>query len=211
MVPALGMNVSGQPPSDHFALTVPFERLLQDRVCRSRLDARCRDSHFVPAQINNVVRRRADDANSAPEISLLPILSLDQANRIISAALAEGLRLGLKPLSVAVLDSGGHLVAFQRQDGASTLRPQIAAAKAGGALALGVSSRKIAEMAGERPAFIGSLAGLSPCGVIPAAGGVIVIGEGGRPIGAVGITGDTSDNDETCAVAGIVAVGLIAQ
>lgn len=138
-------------------------------------------------------------------------ITLVQANAVIAAAFAKAAELRLKPLSVAVLDAGGHLIAFQRQVGASTLRPQIAAGKAGGALALGVSSRKIAEIAAERPTFIASLGVLSPAGIVPAAGGVIVVDDEGLPIGAVGITGDTSDNDETCALAGIHAAGLKPQ
>lgn len=138
-------------------------------------------------------------------------ISLEQANAICRAALAEGLRLGLKPLTVAVLDSGGHLIAFQRQDESSTLRPQIACGKAGGALALGISSRKIGAMAQERPSFVTSLGPISPHGVIPAAGGVIIGGPDGQPLGAVGVTGDTSDNDELCALAGIRAAKLIPQ
>lgn len=138
-------------------------------------------------------------------------ISLDLANRIIAAAFEEGRRLGLKPLSVVVLDAGGHMIAFQRQDGASTLRPQIASAKASGALALGISSRKIGDMAAERPSFVASLGPIAAHGIVPAAGGVIVVGEDGAPIGAVGITGDTSDNDEACALAGIAAAGLTAQ
>lgn len=138
-------------------------------------------------------------------------ISLDQARTVIAAALARGKELGLKPLSVAVLDAGGHLIAFERQDGASNLRPQIAAGKASGALALGVSSRKIGEMAVERPTFIAALGPVAQAGIIPAAGGVIVVGDDGLAIGAVGITGDTSDNDETCALAGIAAAGLTAQ
>jgi uncharacterized protein GlcG (DUF336 family) len=136
---------------------------------------------------------------------------LDQANAIITAALAKGKELNLKPLSVAVLDAGGHLIAFQRQDGASTGRLQIATAKASGALALGVSSRKIGDMAADRPIFIASLGPILPHGAVPAAGGVIVVGTDGLPIGAVGITGDTSDNDEICTLAGIAAAGLAAQ
>jgi uncharacterized protein GlcG (DUF336 family) len=135
-------------------------------------------------------------------------LTLSHANAIINAAFAKGQALGLKPLSVAVLDPGGHMIAFQRQDGSSTLRPQIAAGKAGGALALGVSSRKIGEMAAERPSFVASLGPISPHGIIPAAGGVLVAGAGGAVIGAVGVTGDLSDNDELCALAGIEAAGL---
>jgi uncharacterized protein GlcG (DUF336 family) len=135
-------------------------------------------------------------------------LTLAHANTIVEAAFAKGHALGLKPLSVAVLDAGGHLIAFQRQDGASTLRPQIAAGKAGGALALGASSRKIGEMAAERPSFVASLGAIAPHGVIPAAGGVLIAGAGGAVIGAVGVTGDLSDNDEACALAGVEAAGL---
>jgi uncharacterized protein GlcG (DUF336 family) len=138
-------------------------------------------------------------------------ISLDQANAVIAAAFAKGRELALNPLSVAVMDAGGHLIAFQRQDGASTLRPQIACGKAGSALALGVSSRKISDMAGERPGFIASLGAISPHGLIPAAGGIIVVDDNGVPIGAVGITGDTSDSDEVCTFAGIAAVGLKSQ
>ena len=137
-------------------------------------------------------------------------IDLAQANIILTAAFAKAAELGLKPLTVAVLDAGGHLIAFGRQDGSSTLRPQIAMAKAGGALALGVSSRKIGDMAAERPSFVASLGPIAPLGVVPAAGGVIVVDADG-PIGAVGVTGDTSDNDETCALAGIAAAGLTAQ
>ena len=139
----------------------------------------------------------------------MPNLSLDQANRIVTAALAKGQELGLKPLCVVVLDAGGNPLALQRQDGASTLRPQIAIGKAAGALGLGLSSRKIGEMSIERPTFIASLTNLTPHGLIPAAGGVIVAGDEG-PLGAVGVTGDTSDNDELCALAGISAAGLLA-
>jgi uncharacterized protein GlcG (DUF336 family) len=138
-------------------------------------------------------------------------IRLQQANQIIAAAFAKAEEAGMKPLSVAVLDAGGHVIAFQRQDGASFARLQIAHGKAAGALALGVSSRKVSDMAIERPWFIGALASSAPHPVIPAAGGVIVTDEDGTPIGAVGVTGDTSDNDEICALAGIAAAGLQAQ
>jgi uncharacterized protein GlcG (DUF336 family) len=138
-------------------------------------------------------------------------ITLDQANRAIAGAIAKGAALKLKPLSVVVLDPGGHVIAFQRQDGASTMRFEIAVGKAAGALALGVSSRKIAEMAAERPSFVASLGPLAPHGVIPAAGGVLVVDGSGNILGAVGITGDTSDNDEACALAGIEAAGLKVQ
>jgi uncharacterized protein GlcG (DUF336 family) len=137
-------------------------------------------------------------------------LSLEQANRIIAATLAKARELALKPMGVAVVDAGGHLVAFAREDRTSTLRPQIALGKAAGAIALGISSRKIADMAAERPSFIAALGHVAPNGIIPAAGGVLIAGEGGQTIGAVGVTGDTSDNDELCALHGIAAAGLAA-
>lgn len=135
-------------------------------------------------------------------------ITLEQANVILTSTLKEGRVLGLKPLSVAVLDPGGHLVAFAREDGSSNLRPQIATAKASGALALGVNSRIIGEMAIERPTFVSAAAGLNSAGIVPAAGGVLVRDAGGQVIGAVGVTGDTSDNDEKCALAGIAAASL---
>lgn len=134
-----------------------------------------------------------------------------QARAIIDAAFDKGEALNLKPLSVVVLDPGGHLIAFERGDGASLMRAQIATGKAAGALALGLSSRKIADMAAERPSFIASLGPIAPGGVVPAAGGVIVVDGTGNPLGAVGVTGDTSDNDEIAALAGIAAAGLTAQ
>ena len=138
-------------------------------------------------------------------------VTLDQANTIIAGAFAKGKELNSKPLACAVLDSGGHLIAYQRQDGASTGRLQIASGKAAGALFLGLSSRKIGEMAAERPVFVTSLAAVAPAGVIPAAGGVILVDDKGMTLGAVGISGDLSDNDEICALAGIAAARLTAQ
>ena len=137
-------------------------------------------------------------------------ISLEQAQTVITGALKEARSLNLKPISVAVLDAGGHMIAFAREDGSSNLRPQIATAKASGALALGVSSRTIGEMAIERPTFINAAAGLNPAGIVPAAGGVLVKDANGAVIGAVGVTGDTSDNDELAALAGIKAAGLAA-
>ncbi|HYC04958.1 MAG TPA: heme-binding protein [Azospirillaceae bacterium] len=134
-------------------------------------------------------------------------LTLDLADRIADGVLAAGREKGLKPLTVAVLDPGGHLVVLKRQDGSSTLRPEIATGKAASALALGVSSRRVAEMAAERPVFVAALGGIAPKGMIPAAGGVLLQGAGGV-IGAVGVTGDTSDNDEACALDAIRACGL---
>lgn len=138
-------------------------------------------------------------------------ISLKQAQTAVNAALAKGAEMQLKPLCVAVLDAGAHLIALGRGDGASNLRPQMAMAKASGALGLGFSSRRIGEMAAERPTFIATLAGLNPDGLLPVAGGVLIVDEAGHTLGAIGISGDTSDNDEVCALAGIAAAGLRAQ
>ena len=135
-------------------------------------------------------------------------LTLGQTNALIEAALAHGAELGLKPLAVAVLDAGGHLIACQRQDGASNMRVKLAAGKASGALALGVSSRKIGDMALERPHFIAAVDTMSEGGMVPAAGGVIIADAAGTILGAIGVTGDTSDNDEACALAAIEHLGL---
>jgi uncharacterized protein GlcG (DUF336 family) len=138
-------------------------------------------------------------------------LTLAHAQAIATETLRKGRELTLKPLTVAVLDAGGHTVLLLREDGASNLRPEIAIGKASGALALGISSRKIAEMAQDRPTFVSSLSGITAGGIIPAAGGVIIVDAANAPIGAVGVTGDTSDNDEICTLAGIAAAGLTAQ
>ena len=138
-------------------------------------------------------------------------ITLAQANAVIAGAFSKGAELRMKPLSVVVTDAGGHVIAFQRSDGSSFGRLQIALGKAAGALALGVSSRKVGEMAVDRPWFVGAFASAAPHPVVPAAGGVIVLGAEGQPIGAVGVTGDTSDNDEAAARAGIAAAGLSAQ
>ena len=135
-------------------------------------------------------------------------LSLTQANALIEAAFANGAALGLKPLTVTVHDPGGHLIACQRQDGASNMRVKLAGGKACGALALGVSSRTIGDMALDRPHFVAAVDTMSEGGMVPAAGGVIVCDGEGTILGAIGVTGDTSDNDEACALAAIAKLGL---
>ena len=137
-------------------------------------------------------------------------LSLDTANTIIASAFAKGAALGMKPLSVAVLDAGGHLIAFARQDGSSNLRFKIAEGKAAGAIALGMGSRAIFERAQQQPYFVGALNGLMDGSMVPVPGGVLVM-DGGTLIGGVGVTGDTSDNDEIAAIAGIEAAGMTAN
>ncbi|NTS32479.1 heme-binding protein [Phyllobacterium sp. BT25] len=138
-------------------------------------------------------------------------ITLSKANSIIKAALAKGAEGGMRPLSVAVLDAGGHLKAFQKQDGSSMLRFEIAFGKAYGALAIGAGSRTVEKFAKERPHFMEGLVASSGGNVIPVAGGVLVKNAKGEVIGAVGISGDTSDNDETAAIAGVEAAGFVAD
>lgn len=138
-------------------------------------------------------------------------LTLEQASTIVDAALAAGRAAGLAPLTVAVLDDGGHLKAFKKEDGASVMRYEIAVGKAWGAVGFGKPSRAIAGIAEERPAFMNALVAASGGRLIPVPGGVLVRDSDGDLIGAVGVTGDTSDNDEVAAVAGIEAAGLTAE
>ncbi|WP_294643319.1 heme-binding protein [uncultured Aureimonas sp.] len=137
-------------------------------------------------------------------------LTLDTARRIVEAARAKGRELGLKPLTVAVLDAGGDLLVLEREDGASPLRPAIAIGKANGAVQMGMGSRALWKRAEEQAYFINAMNTLTSGSLVPVPGGVL-IRDGGKVVGAVGITGDTSDNDEAAASAGIEAVGLTAD
>lgn len=138
-------------------------------------------------------------------------LTLDTAREIIAATRAAGREHGLKPLSVAVLDAGGHLVAFEREDGSSTHRFQIAHGKAHGAIAIGVGSRQLNAMAEDRPYFIAAANAAVGGALVPVPGGVLVCDDDDTVIGAVGASGDTSDNDEAAILAGLDAVGLTAK
>ena len=138
-------------------------------------------------------------------------LKLEQARKIIATAFKKSAEMKLKPLTVAVLDAGGAVVALERSDGSSRMRPEIAAGKANGAIALGMGSRAIFKRAQEQPFFIQSMNALAGGVLVPVPGGVLIRDDSGAIVGAVGITGDTSDNDEACAVAGIEAVGLKAD
>jgi uncharacterized protein GlcG (DUF336 family) len=141
-------------------------------------------------------------------------VTLEQATTIVQAALARGRELGCAPLAVAVLDAGGHLKAFAREDGAGIVRPQIAVGKAWGALGMGFGSRTLARRVAEQPqqqAFFGALNAMSEGRVVPAAGGVLIRDAAGAVLGAVGISGDVSDKDEACALAGVAAAKLVAD
>ena len=137
--------------------------------------------------------------------------TMDVALELCRRALAEGRQRGLAVLTAAVLDAGGHLMALLRSDGSSLLRPQIAVAKAWGVLAMGFGGREIARRAGLQPAFYAALSDLSAGQMIPVPGGVLVRDAQGALLGAIGVTGDTSDNDELCAVAAVRALGLVAD
>ena len=133
-------------------------------------------------------------------------LSLQQATTIVEAALGKARETSCAPLAVAVLDGGGHLKAFAREDGAGIIRPQIATGKAWAALGMGVGSRTLGRRVAEQPqqqAFFSALNAMSQGRVVPAASGVLIRDAGGSAIGAVGISGDVSDKDEACALAGI--------
>ena len=139
------------------------------------------------------------------------MLTIEVASRIVDAALAEGVLRGFQPLCVVVLDAGAHAVALKRGDGASIYRPEIATAKAAGCLGMGFGGREIARRAAATPGFIAALNGIFPKGILPVPGGVLIRNSDGVLLGAVGISGDTSDNDELAAVAGIPAAGLVAE
>ncbi|MFN0263247.1 GlcG/HbpS family heme-binding protein [Tepidamorphus sp. 3E244] len=137
-------------------------------------------------------------------------LTLDKAREIIDAALKGARERNLKPVTVAVLDAGGSLKAMAREDETSPMRPDIAFGKANGAIALGLGSRALFNRAQEQPYFIQAMNALADGKLVPVPGGVL-IRENGAIIGAVGITGDTSDNDEACAIAAIEAAGFNAD
>jgi uncharacterized protein GlcG (DUF336 family) len=138
-------------------------------------------------------------------------VTLAQASTIVDVALKKGRDTDCAPLTVAVLDAGGHLVAFKREDKSGILRYDIANGKAWGALGMGFGSRELADRAGKNPLFFGVLATVSQGRLIPVPGGVLIKDAEGSVLGAVGISGDTSDKDEVCAIAGIEAAGLKAM
>ncbi len=138
-------------------------------------------------------------------------ISLRKARTIVAKALAKGTEAGMKPLAVCVLDAGGHLKAFERQDGASNGRFDIARGKAGGALEMGLGSRALGERAEKQAYFLLAVGRIFPSGLVPVPGGVLVRDAEGELIGAVGISGDNSDNDEAAAIAGIEAAGFAAD
>ncbi|MDD5461098.1 MAG: heme-binding protein [Methylococcales bacterium] len=140
----------------------------------------------------------------------MTVLTLKQANFIINTAVHIARELNLAPLTVVVLDVAGHAKAMQREDGASMIRQQIATAKAWGAVNMGVSSRSLAGVAVQRPDFMNALIDVADGKIMPVPGGVLIRDADNNLLGAVGISGDVSDQDERCAIAGIEAAGFFA-
>jgi uncharacterized protein GlcG (DUF336 family) len=137
----------------------------------------------------------------------MPDLTLDIARKILDAALAKAVEKKLKPLVITVLDVRGAVKVTAAQDGTSLMRAEIAHGKAYGALALGMGSRALFQRAQEQPYFVSAVNTMAKGQLVPVPGGVL-IQDGTKLLGAVGVSGDTSDNDEICAIAGIEAAGL---
>lgn len=138
-------------------------------------------------------------------------IGLETAKSVTAGARAAARERGLKPLTVVVLDAGGHVVSVEREDGSSNNRFEIAFGKAYGALALGMGSRSLMTRAQQQPYFITSAAAAIGGKLIPVPGGVLVKGPTGTVLGSVGVSGDTSDNDEFAAIAGIESAALVPQ
>jgi uncharacterized protein GlcG (DUF336 family) len=138
-------------------------------------------------------------------------LTLDVASAIADTALRSARDAALKPITVVVLDAGGHDVVLKREDGSGILRVDIARGKAWGALGMGLGSRELGRRAEQNPRFYAALAAASGGRVIPNPGGVLIRNSVGDVLGAVGISGDQADRDEACAIAGISGAGLVAD
>jgi uncharacterized protein GlcG (DUF336 family) len=138
-------------------------------------------------------------------------IGLETAKSITAGARAAGREHGLKPLTVVVLDAGGHVLSVEREDGSSNNRFEIAFGKAYGALALGMGSRSLMARAEQQPYFISAAAAAIGGRLVPVPGGVLVKDATGATVGCVGVSGDTSDNDELAAIAGIKSASLVPQ
>jgi len=138
-------------------------------------------------------------------------LTLDQALQIARDTLAEGERRAFLPLAVAVLDTAGQPLTILRDHRTSLYRADIAIGKASGCLAMGFGGRQLAKRAEAMPAFMTAVSAIFPKGIVPVPGGVLIRDDAGTLLGAVGVSGETSDNDEACALAALAAAGLAAD
>jgi uncharacterized protein GlcG (DUF336 family) len=134
-------------------------------------------------------------------------LTLAQATEMADAALAKAREIGCKPMTVAVVDAGGALLVLKREDGSGVLRPDIAFAKAWGPLGMGIGGRAMAKRASDSPQFWAALNTISSGRIAPVAGGVLLLKDG-RVVGSIGMSGDVSDNDEACSIAGAQKAGF---
>ena len=141
----------------------------------------------------------------------MPDLTLAQAQALATATLAEARTLSLKPLVVAVLDARGTYKALLAEDGTSLRRAEIAYGKAHGALGMGLGSRAIAARAEQAPAFVAAVTHAFGGALVPVPGGILLRDASGTLLGAIGVSGDTSDNDEKAALAAIRVVGLVGE
>ena len=139
---------------------------------------------------------------------LKTLLPLTLAESITDEVLRLGREEDMHPLTVAVLDNGGHPIVVKREDGCGIMRADIATGKAWGALGMGISSRLIRDRLGDRPSFQAALAVASDGRLLPVSGGVLINNLEGETIGAVGVSGDTSDKDEYCAIQAVHAARL---
>lgn len=140
----------------------------------------------------------------------MTLLTLSEAQAIVLSALQKAREMGFEPMTVSVLDASGTLKAMGREDGSGLVRPDIAFSKAWGTLGMGLPSRELGRRNDLMPNFFGALNIVSQGRVVPMPGGVLILREG-ILVGAVGVTGDTSENDEICAVAGVESAGLTAD
>jgi uncharacterized protein GlcG (DUF336 family) len=204
--PILGMTASSSSNPEHRS------EFTMDEIKRIKAilrNVRVADHMYHRARVISVTTLMG----RSPDIgkTQMTTITLRQADDIADRVLEGGVKLEAKPLTVAVLDPGGHLVVAKRQDGSGIARLQIAEGKARGALGMGMGSRAIAGLSADRPFFVAAAASLPGVELVPAAGGVLVRDETGAVIGAVGVSGDISDVDERCAVEAIEAAGLVAD
>ena len=144
-------------------------------------------------------------------MKLTPSLTLDAANALLDSALAYSRAENMLPMTVVILDAGGKMIASKSEDGSGIMRFDIARGKAWGALGMGISSRMIRDRLSARPNFVTSQAAVANGRFVPVPGGVLIEDDDGFTIGAIGISGDTSEKDEYCAISAVQDAGLKAE
>ncbi len=214
--PVLYFIHTDQLGTPHVAGIAPSQPALTPRVQNSPSLPRQRESRASIQSFALDSRVRGNDNQPASRVLNIPFegdpdmtaLTLAHASTIVDKALEKGRELKLHPLTVVVLDAGGHLVAMKREDKSGILRTEIATGKAWGTLGMGFGGREFARRTAAGGVFLQALMAASGGRVVPAPGGVLIRDAAGEIIGAVGISGDTSEKDETCAVYGISCAGL---